>query len=116
MSSERILHEDCTRQHMPTYLVDRDLPGVTLVELAEAQGRLLAAVEQTAQTGQAVRYLHSTFVPGESHLMCLFEASSAAVVMKVNEAARFPLLRVIEALDVTPQGATLERSGEGRSR
>lgn len=89
---------------MPIYLVDRDLPGVTLVELAEAQRRLLAAVGRTAQAGQAVRYLHSTFVPGESHLMCLFEASSAAVVMKVNEAARFPLLRVIEALDVTPQG------------
>lgn len=101
---------------MPIYLVDRDLPGVTLIEIAEAQRRLLAAIERKAQTGRAVRYIHSTFVPGEAHMMCLFEAPNAASVMELNEEARFPLLRVIEALDVTPQDIATERSGRSSPR
>lgn len=88
---------------MPIYLVDRDLPGVTLGQLAEAQRRVLGVIEQMAEAGKSVRYFHSTFVPGESHMMCLFEAAIVAWVMEANEAAHFPCLRVTGALDLTPK-------------
>ena len=47
-------------------------------------------------------YIRSTFVPGESHVMCLFEAPSPDLVEDVNRAAGIPFVRVVEALDLTP--------------
>ena len=41
-------------------------------------------------------------VPGESHVMCLFESSSAASVGDVNKAAGIPFSRIMEAHDLTP--------------
>jgi hypothetical protein len=37
--------------------------------------------------------------------MCLFDAGSAEVVRQVNEEARIPFTRIIEALDLTPPGS-----------
>jgi hypothetical protein len=34
--------------------------------------------------------------------MCLFEATSAADVKKLNDEAKLPYSRVVEALDLTP--------------
>ena len=34
--------------------------------------------------------------------MCLFEASDADAVRDVNEQAKIPYVRIIEALDLTP--------------
>lgn|GEM_PF-4396968 len=50
-----------------------------------------------------MRYLRSTFVPAHGHMMCLFEAPSAACVLEVNDLAQFPLLRVIEAVEFQPR-------------
>lgn len=99
---------------MPIYLVDRDVPGATLAQLAEAQRRVLTVLEQMAQAGKSVGYVHSTFVPGESHMMCLFNATSVALVMEANEEARFPFLRVTEALDLTPEVVVPQHPREGR--
>lgn len=52
--------------------------------------------------GKNVRYIRTTFVPGEAHCMCLFEAESADLVREVNEAAQIPFTRIVEALDLTP--------------
>jgi len=87
---------------MPVYLVERDLPGVTMAQvraLREATQRSCDAI--TAQ-GQSVRYLRSTFVPGESRCLCLFEASSADFVQEVNEDAQIPYTRIILAVDLPP--------------
>lgn len=89
---------------MPVYMADRDLPGITLRQLAAAQRRVLEAGLRSAAEGRPVRYIRCTFIPSESRVMCLFEASDAARVMEVNEAARFPLLRVVEVLDCPPPG------------
>ena len=87
---------------MPVYMVDRDLPGVTLDALGEAQGKAIAKAAEYQGQGRDVRYIRSTFVPGESHCMCLFEASNAKDVADLNDDAGIPYTRVTEALDLTP--------------
>ena len=88
---------------MAVYLVERDLPGVTMEELAAAQKRAIqAGIDLTAQ-GRDVRYIRSTFVPGEQKCMCLFEAANPENVREANERAEIPFTRIIPAEDLTPQ-------------
>ncbi len=88
---------------MGVYMVDRTLPGVTLDQLAAAQKAAIETSKQFTEQGKPVRYIRSTFVPGEGHCMCLFEASNAALVREVNETAKIPFTRVVEAQDLTPK-------------
>jgi len=83
-------------------MVDRNLPGITLEQLAAAQKAAIETSQRFTAQGKPVRYIRSTFVPGEAHCMCLFEAANASVVKEVNEAAKIPFTRVTEALDLTP--------------
>jgi hypothetical protein len=88
---------------MPVYMVDRSLPGVTVDQLAAAQKAAIETSRQFSAQGKPVRYIRSTFVPGESHCMCLFEASNPDLVKQVNEAAKIPFTKITEALDLTPK-------------
>ena len=87
---------------MPIYMVDRSLPGITMDQLAAAQKAAIATSERFLFEGKSVRYIRSTFVPGEAHCMCLFEATDPQLVKEVNEAAKIPYSRISEALDLTP--------------
>jgi hypothetical protein len=87
---------------MSVYLVDRNLPGITMDQLAAAQRAAIETSERFSAEGKQVRYIRSTFVPGEAHCMCLFEAANPQLVKEVNEAAAIPFLRISEALDLTP--------------
>ena len=87
---------------MPVYMVERSLPGVTMEQLGGAQQAAINTSQQFTAEGKQVRYIRTTFVPGEAHCMCLFEAPNAEVVKEVNEAANIPFTRVVEALDLTP--------------
>ena len=87
---------------MAVYMVERDLKGITMPQLAGAQQAAIAASQRSSADGTPVRYIRSTFVPGESRCMCLFDAQSAAAVQQVNEAANLPFTRIVEALDLTP--------------
>jgi hypothetical protein len=87
---------------MPVYMVDRELPGITMDQLAGAQKAAIETGERMTAEGKAVRYIRSTFVPGENRCMCLFEASNAADVRALNETAGIPFTRIIEAYDLTP--------------
>lgn len=80
----------------------RDLPGITLEQLADAQRRAIESSRRFTNQGKPIRYIRSTFVPGEAHVMCLFEAPNAGLVEEVNRAANIPFVRVVEALDLTP--------------
>jgi uncharacterized protein DUF4242 len=88
---------------MAVYMVERDLPGITGDGLAGAQKAAIASSEKSTTNGTPVRYIRSTFVPGEARCMCLFEASSADAVRDVNESAGLPFTRIVEALDLTPK-------------
>ena len=87
---------------MTVYMVDRDLPGITMEQLGAAQKSAIATSERFSSEGKQVRYIRSTFVPGEAHCMCLFEAADPQLVKEVNEAAKIPFTRISEALDLTP--------------
>ena len=87
---------------MPVYMVDRDLPGITMDQLAAAQKAAITTSREFTANGKPVRYIRSTFVPGEAHCMCLFEATSSEDVQQVQEVAKIPYTRVTEAVDLTP--------------
>ena len=87
---------------MAVYMVERDLPGVTMDQLAAAQKAAIDTGKQFTDEGKNVRYIRTTFVPGEAHSMCLFEADNPDLVREVNEAAQIPFTRIVEALDLTP--------------
>ena len=87
---------------MSIYMVERELPGVTMDQLADAQRAAIETGRRFTSEGKNVRYIRTTFVPGDARCMCLFEADSADLVREVNDAAQIPYTRVTEALDLTP--------------
>jgi Protein of unknown function (DUF4242) len=87
---------------MAVYMVDRHLPGITKEQLAGAQKAAIETSSKFTQQGKKVRYIRSTFIPGEARCMCLFEAENPQLVKEVNDAAKIPYTRVIEAQDLTP--------------
>lgn len=90
---------------MSVYFVDRDLPGITIEQLAAAQRAAIETSERFTRQGTPVRYIRTTWVPADTHVMCLFEAGSPDLVKQVNDEAGIPYTRVLEAFDLTPQGA-----------
>ena len=87
---------------MPTYIVDRELPGITNEQLAEAQKKVVETCQQFSSQGKPARLLRSTFLPSEFRCMCMLEAPSAAVAREVNEVAQVPFKTITEAVDFTP--------------
>ena len=87
---------------MTVYMVDRKLPGADNDALAGAQRAAIETSERFTAEGKPVRYIRSTFVPGDSRCMCLFEAPSEELVRDVNDSAGLPYEDVHEALDLTP--------------
>ena len=87
---------------MAVYMVDRELPGATTDLLMGAQRAAIETSEQFTAEGNPVRYIRSTFVPGDSHCMCLFEAPNEELVREVSDTAELPCTQVREALDLTP--------------
>lgn len=87
---------------MPVYMVERDLKGITMDQLAAAQKAAIETGKRLSAQGKAVRYIRSTFVPGESRCMCLFEAQNPQAVKELNDTAKLPYARIVEALDLTP--------------
>ena len=85
---------------MPVYMVERILPGVTVESLEALRTASQRACAASTQTGKPVRYVRSTFTPGESRCRCLFEAPNVDLVREVNEAAQLPYSRIILALDL----------------
>ena len=85
------------------YLVERDMPGVTLEQLAAAQKRAIQVGKDLTARGREVRYIRSTFVPGEQKCMCLFEAPNPENVREANELAEIPFTRIVPAEDLTPR-------------
>ena len=87
---------------MAVYMADRDLPGITMEQLAAAQQAAIKTSEEFTAEGKSVRYIRSMFVPEEDHCMCLFESDSPELVKQVNDKAGIPYTRVVKAMDLTP--------------
>ena len=87
---------------MTVYMVERDLTGLTMDQLAGAQKAAIETSQKFTAEGKPVRYIRSTFVPGDARCMCLFESNSQDLVKDVNETAGLPFNVIVEALDLTP--------------
>jgi hypothetical protein len=49
--------------------------------------------------GQRIRYVRSTVVSGQDRCICVFEASSEALVRRANELAQVPVASIAAAID-----------------
>ena len=87
---------------MPVYMVERQLQGIAMSDLAAAQQLAIQTAQSYAAQGTPMRYIRSTFAPADGRCMCLFEADKAEDVKRLNDEARIPYARVVEALDLTP--------------
>jgi hypothetical protein len=87
---------------MAVYMVERSLPGITMEQLGAAQKAAIDTGKRMTSQGKPVRYIRSTYVPEEARVMCLFEASNAELVKQLNDEAKIPYSRVVEAADLTP--------------
>ncbi len=87
---------------MPTYAVQRSLPGITMEQLGAAQKAAIEMSDRFSREGTPVRYIRSNFYPGDSGCTCLFEAQDAESVERVNQAASIPYVEVEEVLDLVP--------------
>ncbi len=88
---------------MPKYMVERHLPGITNEQLTAAAGRAKATTAQMTEEGTPVRYLRSTFIPGEDKCFCLFEGPSEDAVKQANDRAEIPYQRVVEAAHIASE-------------
>ena len=87
---------------MPVYMVERELKWIAMEDLAAAQKLAIRTAGEYAAGGTPMRYIRSTFAPEDGRCMCLFEAASPDDVKRLNDEARIPYTRVVEALDLTP--------------
>jgi hypothetical protein len=78
---------------MPTYLVERYLPGRNRDWLAAA----LAGLRR--QRSRAV-HLGSTYVPADEACFCRFEADTVNDVRDANEIAGVPFARIVAAEEI----------------
>lgn len=87
---------------MAVFMVERELKGIAIDDLAAAQKAAISNAEQLQEQGSDVRYIRSTFAPDDGRCMCLFDASSEADVKRLNDEAGLPYHRIVAALDLTP--------------
>ena len=87
---------------MTVFMVERDLTGLTMEQLAGAQKAAIETSNKFTAEGKPVRYIRSTYVTGDARCMCLFESDSQNLVKDVSETADLPFNNIVEALDLTP--------------
>ena len=85
---------------MTVFMVERDLKGVSLEALGQAQAAAIEKARELTEAGVRVRYLRSTFAPEDGRCMCLVEATDEAAVRRMNDEAGLPYHRIVEALDL----------------
>ena len=88
---------------MSVFMVERDLRGIGMEDLAAAQKAAIGKAQEMRENGSDIRYIRTTFAPEDGRCMCLFEAASDADVKRLNDDAGLPYNRVVPALDLTPQ-------------
>lgn len=88
---------------MPTYVVERYLPGGTWEQVLDAARRVRRSAAQLAAAGTPVRYLRSTFLPTDETCCCLFQAPSEDAVKQANDRAQLPFDRIVEVIHVAAE-------------
>ena len=82
---------------MRTFLVETYLSRAHAGELDDTVARRRAAAEVTSPSGDAVRYLRTTFVPEDETCFHVLEGSSLEAITVVSERAELSPIRIVEA-------------------
>jgi predicted amino acid dehydrogenase len=90
-------------QCVTTFLVLRQLPGLTRDQYAAAQQAVGEAARQASSEGRDVRHLGGFFMPIKGRAICIFSAESLADVTVVNERAGVPFTEILEAIELRPR-------------
>jgi hypothetical protein len=91
------------------YLVEhrlRDVGDGHLAALREALSEITERLNSRGD-GEAIRFIRSTVIAAEDRCICLFEATSEALVRRANELAQVPVWSVALAVDY-PMGDAAE--------
>ena len=94
------------RTGVPTYLVERYWPGVTIERLQAALERGQRVIEEMAGEGTPIRDVSCTLIPGEEVVFSVYEGPSATAVQQLNERPGIPFSRIVEAIVVTQDKKT----------
>jgi hypothetical protein len=86
-----------------TFLVLRQLPGLTRDQYVAAQQAASEAARRASISGRAIRHLGGFFIPSKGRAICIFCAESSADVATVNERAGVPFTEVLEAIELRPR-------------
>ncbi len=87
---------------MAVFMVERNLKGISMDDLAGAQKAAIATAGEMTAGGDEISYIRSTFAPEDGRCMCLFDGQSEEQVRKLNDTAGLPYDRVVPAMDLTP--------------
>jgi hypothetical protein len=85
---------------MPSYLIECYLPLSRRRELSATATRVRRAADAVAAEGAQIRYVSSTFLPGDELCLHFLEAESVEAVSRVSGRARIAFDRVVEAIPV----------------
>lgn len=88
---------------MSVFMVERNLSGISMDDLGNAQKAAIAKGQELTHEGTPVRYIRTTFAPEDGRCMCLFEADKSDDVKRLNDEAGLPYSRIVPAMDLTPQ-------------
>jgi hypothetical protein len=83
---------------MPNYLVES-----YLADTADGVDDARARARRTAELGIGVRYVRTTFLPGDETILHLFEAPSAEALDDAGRRAALPFERIVEAVEGTAE-------------
>ena len=84
------------------FLVERYLPEAAAGGLPDSVARVASRCADPADGGSGVQYLHSAYLPSEDTCFCLFRATSADAVRRVNGEAGFAFDRITIAIVLHP--------------
>ena len=83
---------------MPNYLVESYLAN-SPAAVEHARQRAL----RTAELGDGVRYVRTTFLPDDETVLHVFEAPSPEAITRAGSLAGLPFERIVEAVEGWPQ-------------
>jgi hypothetical protein len=87
---------------MPSFVVIRDLPGITPEALQSAGMRAKTCCAEMTSEGQPVRWIRSFFLPETAQTHCYFEAASREAVEEANNRSRIPFTQINMVVEMTP--------------
>ena len=88
---------------MATFVVQRDLPGITPEALQSAGMRAKTCCSEMTSEGEPVRWLRSFFLPETAQTHCYFEGANAQAIEEANKRARIPFTQITMVVEMTPE-------------